>query len=359
MRFAFSGGGSGGHAYPAIAVAERLRERPGAELLYYGTPGGPERAIAEDAGFVYRPVRASPLRSRSPLRVARGLANLAFGAREARRWLAEDVPSAVFSTGGYAAAPVGRAARRARVPLLLFLPDVRPGYAVRALRKHAKAVACSVPDSLRHLPRDRTIVTGYPTRLQFREAGREEGRRRFGLDPQRATLLVAGGSQGAHYINLAIARELRRLLERTQIVHVAGPSEELWLARERAALPDWLQERYVLRAWTDEMAWAMAAADLAVTRAGASALGELPAAGLPAIVIPGGFSGQRDNAAWLARRGAAVVLADRDVDGLADEVLRLLDDRAGRARMAEAMRALARPHAAERLAGMLEELAAR
>ena len=358
MRFGLAGGGTGGHAYPAAAVAERLREHGGTELFYYGTPSGPERAVAEAEGFEYRPVRASPVRSRSPWRMATGALNLARGYREALRWLDLDEPRAVFATGGYAAAPVGRAARRRGIPLLLFLPDVRPGWAVRSLQRQATAIACSVSDSLEYLPDAKTVVTGYPVRRQFAEARREEGARRFGLDPALPTLLVTGGSQGAHHINIVIAGALKRLLERTQIIHIAGRDEEVWLVSERGRLPEWQRKRYRVQAYTEEMAWAMAASNLAVTRAGASALGELPAAGLPAIVIPGDFSDQRDNADFLARHGAALMLASSDIDRIEDEVLRLLGDNAARAAMAQAMSCLARPDAASRLAELLVELAA-
>ena len=358
MKFGLAGGGTGGHTYPAVAVAEQLRDRDDAELVYYGTLHGPEGAVAEAEGFTFRAVRASPVRSRSPFRMLRGALNLARGYREALRWLEIDEPQAVFATGGYAAASVGRAARRRGIPLLLFLPDVRPGWAVRSLQRQASAVACSVSDSLGYLPGEKTIVTGYPVRKQFAQASREEGAKRFGLDPSRTTLLVTGGSLGAHHINLVVARALRELLERAQIIHIAGREEAQWLAHERERLPQWQQQRYALHPYTDEMAWAMAAADLAVTRAGASVLGELPAAQLPAIVIPADFSDQRNNAEYLVRHGAAVALSGNEIDRLDTEIPRLLDDDEERGQMASAMRELARPDAASRLAEMLEELAA-
>ena len=358
MKFVLTGGGTGGHAYPSVAVAERLRERADVELFYYGTPRGPERAVAEAEGFEYRAVRAAPVRSRSPWRIARGAIQLALGYRESLRWLDRDAPQAVFATGGYAAAPVGRAARNRGIPLLLFLPDVRPGWAVRALQRQATKVACSVDGSLKYLPAEKATVTGYPVRRQFAEAEREEGARRFGLDPSVTTLLVTGGSQGAHRINVAIAEALEALLDQAQVIHIAGRDEEAWLAHEREQLSYWRQQRYQLRAYTEEMAWAMAASDLAVTRAGASILGELPAAGLPAIVIPGDFSDQHANATFLAAEGAAVVVGGDDLDRLEGAITRLLGDDEQRAAMREAMARIARPHAARELADTLLELAA-
>ena len=357
MKFALAGGGTGGHAYPAIAVAERLREAFDTELVYYGAERGPERALADQAGIPFHAIPASPLRGRSPLRMLGGGVNLLRGQRRARRWLEADAPAALFATGGYAAAPLGRAARARRVPLLLFLPDVRPGWAVRFMQRPATAVACSVDASLAFLPERKTEVTGYPVRRQFSEATREDGARHFDLDPRIITLLVAGGSLGAHQINRVISDALPSLLERAQLLHICGRDEEAWLRRAREQLPEWQRDRYRIVDYTEEMAWAMAAADLAITRAGASVLGELPMAGLPAIVIPGEFSDQHLNARYLSEQGAAVALHPRELDDLADTALRLLADEPRRASMAEAMRSLARPHAAERLATMLREMA--
>jgi UDP-N-acetylglucosamine--N-acetylmuramyl-(pentapeptide) pyrophosphoryl-undecaprenol N-acetylglucosamine transferase len=250
---------------------------------------------------------------------------------------------------------VGRAAKRRHIPLVLFLPDVRPGWAVRYMQRSATTVACAVERSLDYLPRKKTVVTGYPVRRQFAEATRDEGIRRFGLDPELPTLLIAGGSQGAHQINLVVHAALRRLLERMQIIHVCGLAEEQWLARERERLADWQRDRYHLHAYTDEMAWAMAASDLAVTRAGASTFGELPATGLPAIVIPGGYSDQHLNAAYLSEVGAAITLHSRSIDDLETTILELFASEPRRQAMAEAMRALARPNAATRIAALVRE----
>ncbi|MPZ99764.1 MAG: UDP-N-acetylglucosamine--N-acetylmuramyl-(pentapeptide) pyrophosphoryl-undecaprenol N-acetylglucosamine transferase [Dehalococcoidia bacterium] len=358
MKFALAGGGTGGHAYPAIAVAEQLRRTSGTELIYYGTANGPEHALATAADIPYRVTPASQVRGRSPLRLLGGTWNLLRGTRVASEYLEQDAPAAVFATGGYAAAPVGRAAGKRGIPLVVFLPDVRPGWAVRFLARYATRIACTVEGSLEYVSSTKAVVTGYPLRAQFAQATREEGIRRFELDPALRTVLIAGGSLGAHQINLVVSKALRNLLERAQVLHVCGPGEEHWLRRERERLPEWLRNRYHLYAYTEDMAWAMAAADLAVTRAGASTLGELPASGLPAVVIPGEFSDQHDNARFLEERGAATVLSTREIDDLEDTIAMLLDNDERRAAMAEAMRALARPEAAERLASLLREVAA-
>lgn len=356
MKFALAGGGTGGHAYPALAVAERLRERVDTELVYYGTEHGPERAMAEEQEIEYRVVPAAQLRGRSPLRVSRGLWNLWRGSSTARNWFRDDRPDAVFATGGYGAAPIGRAARQERIPLVVFLPDVKPGWAVRLLQRYANTVACSVDGSLPYLSSSKAMVTGYPVRRQFNEATREEGIRRFGLAPEVQTLLIAGGSLGAHQINLVINESLPQLLPRMQIIHVSGRDEFGWLDRERDQLPDWQRDRYHLHAYTEEMAYAMAAADLAVMRAGGSTLGELPATGLPAIVIPGSFSDQSANAEYLEDRGAAQVLTGAAIDDLADTVIALLDDDERREAMAQSMRDVAEPDAAGRIASLLREV---
>ncbi|MDA1003542.1 MAG: UDP-N-acetylglucosamine--N-acetylmuramyl-(pentapeptide) pyrophosphoryl-undecaprenol N-acetylglucosamine transferase [Chloroflexi bacterium] len=359
MKFALAGGGTGGHAYPAIAVAERMRERLDTELVYYGTEHGAERTVAVDARIPYRVIPAAQMRGRSPFRIARGAIGLLRGTRATARWFAVDQPEAVFATGGYAAAPVGRAAKRAGVPLVLFLPDVRPGWAVRYMQRSAATVACAVDRSLDYVPRRKSVVTGYPVRRQFDEATREEGIRRFGLDPSLRTLLITGGSQGAHQINLVINGALRRLLDRVQIIHICGANEEQWLTRERERLPDWQRERYHLHAYTEEMAWAMAAADLAITRGGASIFGELPATGLPAIVIPLAAADQHLNAAYLAELGAAIALDAGEIGRLESLILELLDDDLRLEVMATVMRGLARPNAASKIAALVREVAER
>ncbi|MCK9485778.1 MAG: undecaprenyldiphospho-muramoylpentapeptide beta-N-acetylglucosaminyltransferase [Dehalococcoidia bacterium] len=357
MRVALAGGGTGGHVYPALAVAERLHASGDVDLVYYGTSTGLERGLVEAAGIPFRSVPAAQLRVRAPWLVARGLLRLWQGTREARRMLRQDRPNVLFATGGYAAAPIGRAAKQAGVPLIVFLPDAHPGWAVKFLARYATTIACAVDQAVDALPEGRTVVTGYPLRAQFATATAEDGHNAFSLDASLPTVLVTGGSQGARAINQAVAEALPRWLAEAQVIHVCGPNHLEGLEARRADLSEEQRGRYHLFGYTEEMAPAMAASDLAVMRAGASTLGELSVTGLPAVLVPGAYSDQAVNADYLASRGAAVHLPESRIEDLTTLVLDLLRDTPRREAMAEAMRALARPDAAERLAALVRDVA--
>lgn len=363
MRLALSGGGTAGHVYPCLAVASALRQRLARHdeplaLLYLGVRGRVDEQVLAREGIDFRAVSASALRVRSPLRFARGLADLARGALQARSHLWRFHPQAVFATGGYASAPVALAARSLKRPLLVYLPDVRPGWAVRTMARLATRIAATVDDSLPYLPRGKAAVSGYPVRPDFFQATREEGRHRLELDSTAKTLLVAGGSQGAHALNQVVAANLPALLELCQIVHLSGADDFEALRRHRDALPEATSRRYRLHAYLPDMAFAMAAADLALMRAGASTLGELPLAGLPAVLVPGAFSDQAANAAYLADHGATVVLPENRIAEAVPIIKRLLQDDPRLEAMSQAMRSLARPDAADNIATMLMEIAA-
>jgi UDP-N-acetylglucosamine--N-acetylmuramyl-(pentapeptide) pyrophosphoryl-undecaprenol N-acetylglucosamine transferase len=360
---ALSGGGTAGHVYPCLAVAAALRQRLSQQdeplaLLYLGIRGRVDEQVLAGEGVDFQVVRASALRVRSPLRFAKGLFDLALGAVQARGHLSRFRPQAVFATGGYASAPVALAARSLRRPLLVYLPDVRPGWAVRMMARLSTRVAAATDASLPYLPSRKAVATGYPVRAEFMRASKDEGRRRLGLDATAKTLLVSGGSQGAHSINGGIADSLSSLLDLCQIVHLSGAADFAWLKQRRDALPDNLRGRYHLHTYLADMPSAMAAADLALMRAGASTLGELPLAGLPAVLVPGPFSDQLDNARYLAGHGAALVFSDELLADAIGAVRELLQDEARLKTMSESMRSLAQPEAADRIAAMLMEIAA-
>ena len=312
-------------------------------------------------GLDFQPIRAGALRVGTPWGVAKGLFNLTAGALQAIRAVGSFRPDVVFATGGYASVPVALAARLRRRPLVVYLPDLVPGWAVRLLARLARRIAVTAAPAAARLPSGKTVVTGYPVRATFFEAEKGEGRRRLGLDPQLPTLFVSGGSQGGRSINQAVAEQLPRLLEAGQVVHVSGRADHPWLAGVRDRLPDGDRSAYHLHDYLhEEMPWAMAAADLAVMRSGASTLGELTAVGLPAILVPYPYAGghQRANARYLEDLGGAVVLEEKDLPCLFERVRGLLDDRPRLESMAAALRSAARPDAAQEIARLVLEAAA-
>jgi UDP-N-acetylglucosamine--N-acetylmuramyl-(pentapeptide) pyrophosphoryl-undecaprenol N-acetylglucosamine transferase len=366
-----TGGGTGGHVYPALAVAAALRELRTAErpvdLLFVGPSTRGEEDLVRREGLDFQPIRAGALRVGTPWGVAKGLFNLVAGALQAMRAVASFRPDVVFATGGYASVPVALAARLRRRPLVVYLPDLVPGWAVRLLARLARRIAVTAAPAAARLPSGKAVVTGYPVRRGFFEAQKDEGRRRLGLDPRLPTLFVSGGSQGGHSINQAVAEQLPGLLEVCQVLHVSGRADHEWLAGVRERLParpvggpDARRSAYHLYDYLhQEMPWAMAAADLAVMRSGASTLGELTAVGLPAILVPYPYAGghQRANARYLEHLGGAVVLEEEELPYLFERVRGLFDDRPQLEAMTAALRSAARPEAAQEIARLVLEAA--
>lgn len=359
MRVVFCGGGTGGHVYPALTVAAALRRQvPDADLLYVGVRGKLDADLVAREGIPFRGVTAGPLRVGNPIGALRGGLKLLAGVMQSYAILRRFRPDVVFATGGYGSVGVGLAARLRGLPLLVFLPDVAAGFAVKTLTRVASRIAVSVPPALAAMPSSRTQLSGYPVRPQFFDANRDAARAHFGLDAVLPTLLVMGGSTGASAINRSVASWVATFLETGQLIHVCGHNDEGWLQTHRDSLPPPRRDRYHLHAYLhDDVAQALAAAGLAVMRAGASTLGELPAARLPAILIPGDFSDQRANALFLEHEGAAVMLEQTHLESLPTLIDALLNDKARLVTMRNALATLAQPAAADNLARLITTLA--
>lgn len=364
LRLAISGGGTAGHVYPALAVLDTWRaggtETP--DVLWIGSTGGMEGGIVAGKGIAFAGVAAGALRGKRPVEVLASTARLGYGFVEALQVLRDFRADVVLTTGGYVCVPVAMAAAALRVPLLVFVPDVKPGLAIRAQRRFARRFAIAFEAAQGYLPGAKTVVTGYPVRPSLLAADRDEARARFGLAATPPVLLLYGGSRGARTLNEALVEALPALLKRCQLLHVSGTLDHADVRRRTAGLTGEAAERYHLFDFLgDRLVDALAAADICIARAGASTLAELPAVGLPAVVVPGPFSDQDLNAAYLTERGAAVTLTNEAVasGGLGPVVLELLADGAARARMAQASRELARPDAATSLITEIRELARR
>lgn len=331
------------------------------EILWVGSEGGMEEELVSQAGIPFSSISATGLRGKNPLAMAGGLRTLARGYRQSRGLLGRFRPDVLFVTGGYVCTPVTLAARRARIPVLIYLPDIEPGLAIKFLGRFADRIAVSAPEAQGYFRPGQTVVSGYPARPELYRTEKKAARARLGLDPNAPVLLVFGGSRGARSINRAVSAGLEPLLEAAQVVHISGRLDEPWTQQRRAELSPAQQARYHLFGYLhEEMLDALAAADLVVSRAGASVLGEYPALGLPAVLAPYPYAGahQARNAAYLAERGAAVVVPDdRLAAALTETILPLLADRERQARMARAARALAQPQAAGIIADELFRLA--
>jgi UDP-N-acetylglucosamine--N-acetylmuramyl-(pentapeptide) pyrophosphoryl-undecaprenol N-acetylglucosamine transferase len=362
MKVAFCGGGTGGHVYPAMAVAAALRKLDLGEpvdLLYIGVRGKIDKDIVEREGIQFQGVTAGPIRAGNVLATARGGLNLARGAAESFAILGRYKPDVVFATGGYGSVGVGLATRTRRLPLLVFLPDVEAGLAVRTLAKVADRIAVTVPPAQEALGYEKTVLTGYPVREQFFGVDRAEARKKLGLAPDLPTLLVSGASSGAARLNHAVSSWAADFLKVGQLIHLCGRADEAWLRAGIEMLHPEERSRYHLYGYMHgEMPLALAAADLAIMRAGASVLGELPATRLPAILIPGEYEGwdQSPNAVYLQNNEAAVMLRQEDIDELHELAVDLIKDTARLDRMRTALAALAKPDAAERLARLVVEM---
>lgn len=350
-RLVLSGGGTAGHVYPALALLDSWTGTL-PEIAWIGSTDGMERGIVTDRGLPFTGVRAAAIRDRSPLRIVLNLAILCVGFFQAVAALRSLRPDVVLTTGGYVTVPVAYAAAMLRIPVVVFLPDIRPGLAVKAQARVATRIAVAFATAAEQLPVGKTTATGYPLRPALLTADRTTARRRLGLSDDLPVVLVYGGSRGAQSLNEGITARLDDVLVHCQLIHVSGSLDEPAMREKASTLREAGAGRYHLYGFIgDQLVDALVAADLAIARAGASTLAELPAVGLPAILVPGPFSDQDANAEWLAERGAGVVLDNDDViaGALPGVLLELLDDPDRIEAMRTATASLAQRDAAVRL----------
>jgi UDP-N-acetylglucosamine--N-acetylmuramyl-(pentapeptide) pyrophosphoryl-undecaprenol N-acetylglucosamine transferase len=350
----FAGGGTGGHLFPALAVAGELRRRhPGADIVFIGGTRGLETRLVPQAGFPLRTLPVSGLKGASALGVVLAGTTAALGVLRCLSWFVAHRPRLVVGVGGYASGPAVLAAWLLRVPTMLMEQNHFPGATNRWLAPRADAV-CVPSEAAKARLHGIGLVTGNPVRKEFTTIGPPPG-------GDRMALLVFGGSRGARSINRAMVGALPALSRMTpppRIVHQTGPQEHASVAQDYAAHPELSAD---VRPFLDDMPAQLAAADLVVCRAGATTLAELAAAGRPAILVPFPHAAddhQRANAEAVRDAGAARVIEDRDLHGArcATEINALAGDPSLRLRMAAAARTLARPDAAERIADVADAL---
>jgi len=342
-----AGGGTGGHIFPALAVAEELGKR-GWRVSFAGNESGLEARIVPERGIPFHALPAKPMVGRGLIGRLQSLATLAASGRAAAKLIRSLKVDVVLGTGGYVSAPAVVGARLARRPILLLEPNARAGVANRWLSGWASAAAIGYPETAHDL-KCPAWVTGVPVRARFFEVPAELPP----FDPPR--LLVLGGSQGAKQINEAMPEAAKRL-PGVRILHQAGAKnlEEARAAYERAGIGDQVE----VVPFLDDVAGEMARSHLLVSRAGAITLAEICAAGRPSLLLPLSIAQahQVDNARLLADAGAAEMLLSDEMDKLADRLVDLLAAPATLQKMGRAARSLAKPHAVAEIADRMEYL---
>ncbi len=359
LSILIAGGGTGGHLYPGIAIAREVMKRvPDATVTFVGTAAGIEARVIPREGFPLELIRSAGLKGKSLASIARGMGLLPASAIDAAQVISRRRPRVVIGVGGYSSGPVVALAAMRGIPTMLMEQNAVPGLTNRLLASLVSAAAVTYNESMSFFGR-KAFVSGNPVRPEFFEEAYEQP----SSPPGAVRVLVFGGSQGAHAINVAMVEAAPRLAAlpgRLAITHQTG-ERDLELVRDG-------YRRAGLEARVEPFLFTMdreiAGADLIVSRAGATTIAELTAAGKPAVLIPlptAADDHQRKNAEVLARAGAAEVLDQRSLTGdrLAERILTLAADRDRRDAMGRAARTLARPDAARAIADRVLALAGR
>lgn len=367
MRFLFTGGGTGGHIYPALAIIGALKSMaPGCEVLFVGTATGLEADIVPRAQVPFCTIRAKGLRGKSPSQVARGILEAVRGIGDARRILLSFRPHVVVGTGGYVSGPVVFASCLAGVPTLLQEQNIIPGWTNRVLGPFARVVSVPHEECRRFFSRrTRLMVTGNPVRQEILQAVRREGEIGLGLDPSLKTLLVLGGSRGARAIVESSLRALPGLPEgRWQALVITGEAYRTKATEvlEELNLTGWWRGHLILVPYIYHMESALSASDLLVARAGAMTIAEATALGLPSVLVPSPNvvgNHQMVNANLVSKKGGALVIPESDLSAarLAATLRRLMVRDDLLQSMALSAKGMGRPDAASRIAGVLLGLA--
>jgi UDP-N-acetylglucosamine--N-acetylmuramyl-(pentapeptide) pyrophosphoryl-undecaprenol N-acetylglucosamine transferase len=321
-----------------------------------------EASLLSRAGQEFQTIPAAGVHGVGLRALPGNLLRLARGVPAARRIVHAFDPDVVFFTGGFVGVPVALVARG--VPKAIFVPDIEPALALRMISRMADLITVSTEQSLAFYRKEkRAVVTGYPTRAALSDFNRAKARHELGLAGRKKVLLVFGGSRGARSINEALWACLPELLERMVVLHVTGHLDWPRVDGVLESLSPQLRDKYRVHAYLhDEMPNALMAADLVVSRSGAATIGEYPLLGLPAILVPYPYAWryQKVNADYLVDAGAAVSLADEDLQAkLLPEILNLLDDPDRLLEMREMMKKLATPDAAKAIASELLQLGER
>ena len=359
MRVLISGGGTGGHVYPALAVAQQLQQHYNADILYLGSDDGLETRLVPAAGLRLEAIQAGKLQRFVSWSTVKGVVRIPVGMAQAVKIVRAFRPDVAFTSGGYVAVPAGLASRITNTPLLMHQQDVSPNLSNKLLAPLATRISVAFADSLRYFPAQKTVQLGNPIRqaiLDVRSISSQQARKELGLASDVPLMLVTGGSQGARHLNQNVCRALPELLKQCQVLHISGNSlfnETRELAEQTLAdVESETRQRYRLEPYMDEeMPLALQAADIVLCRSGASSLSELAVLGKPGLLVPLppaiGGSPQETNAAMFQREQAGEVILNNLLkpELIIERVTYILSQPARLQAMSEAASKLAKPNA--------------
>lgn len=365
MRLLLTGGGTGGHIYPALAIANYLKERfQTLELLYVGTKEGLESSIVPQSGIAFKTIDVCGLpRKVSPAFFKAGLRAVK-GSTEAIGVVSKFKPDIVVGTGGYVCGPVVLAAKMLGKPAMIHEQNAFPGLTNRILAKLVDKVMVNFSDAEVYFDKPQKIaVTGLPVRQEIVKTTKEEGLAYLGLENNKTTLLISGGSRGARSINRTMAACYPQLLkhENLQIIHLTGKDgyKETMEAIKKVGIDLEKYNRIIVKPYLNEMEYALNAADFCIGRAGATYLAELTACGLPSILIPYPFASenhQEFNAKALVDKNAAIMILDKELNKecLIEAINRLELDESYRNEMARNAKDAGDAQAIKKIAALIE-----
>lgn len=365
-RIVLTGGGSGGHVMPLIAVTESLRTKLGdrIDFLYIGSKGKIEQDAMIEAHVPVRFIKTGKMRRYFSLQNFTDFFKIPVGFVQALWYLLKYMPNVIFSKGGNVSVPVVIAAWLYRIPIMTQDSDAVPGMSTRIIGKLADRVAVAYPSAMNYFSNGHAALIGNPVRKDILTGDKDEALKLFGLSSDKLTVLVLGGSLGARIIDKAIVKILPKLLMQAQVIHQTGEAhydETVQSAKEIGVIAN--ENGYVPKAFMDinEMKQALAVADMIVSRAGANAIAEIAAIGKPAILIPLAVAAndeQRMNAYEIARVGGAIVLEEGNLgeNMFLGQITELLQNGPFREHMAESIKVFYHPDAADAIADELIRL---
>ncbi len=367
INIIISGGGTGGHIYPAIAIAQKLKQDNDIENIYYiGCPNNMEKDIAAQEDIDFLPVSVSGMPRKVSFKFIKWIFQLITASIKAVGYLKKYKPNVVVGTGGYVSGPALIAAKLLNIPFIIHDADAHPGIVSRVTAPYAATVSVAFEEAKKFIKSDSIFVNGNPVRQTFSSISKNEAIAQLNLGSNTKILLIIGGSQGAKSLNDAMKTIVQSLVEEHKflVIHQTGKNKhDQYIEELKSICPELLSNpNYIVMPYFDNTALLYAAADLAITRAGSLTLSELCLSALPSILVPYPYAAadhQRYNARAMEKSGASVYLDDKDcnADNLMNFILDLLNNENKLLKMKDSAKILAKPYATENIVKLIKDIA--